>query len=544
MSTKVDLLSDTGKEYSVLFMVPQPEMVTIFWLIRPLRELKRMLFDDGVVTIVVSAPSACGKTTLVTKLCHDADVKGKFKQIFFITVSKAPNVRLVVKRLLQHTGCKVIEFGNNLDARVCIQQLLKQFRQNGSMLLVLDDVWPEEESLLDKFLIKLPDYKILVTSRIGFPSFGPTFHLEPLIDEDVKNLFIACATQSNCLSCSKRDHLLQKILKRRNGFPLAMNRPCSICDGCNSVIEHGRLVNVLGVLWHPECFCCNACHKPIAIDEVENHVSNSRGKFHESCYREHCYVCKANIHSTAECIEYNERPFWLEKYCASHDIDGTAKCCSCERLKPRGTNYVMLGDGEWLCLECMEFVSQTWHFERHEFFEDLNMKVDKEFPLLLVEQQELNNAKEDETIVSTLPCSNFLPCRFFQVSPYAGPRVQQRLLHFRRDNHNKCRKDAKDEAKQFVNRDGNKIPNAPRSDLVAGSILADEMMHAWLGINGHRNLEPPQLEEGICYLFALRWLDYQAYSPTNGSFFSPTPVDPTDQPFEKKLVKFCKYHIE
>jgi len=39
-------------------------------------ELKKMLFEDGVVTVVVSAPYALGKTTLVTKLCHDADVKG------------------------------------------------------------------------------------------------------------------------------------------------------------------------------------------------------------------------------------------------------------------------------------------------------------------------------------------------------------------------------------------------------------------------------------------------------------------------------------
>jgi len=33
-------------------------------------------------------------------------------------------------------------------------------------------------------------------------------------------------------------------------------------------------VNILGVLWHPGCFCCRACHKPIAIHDIENHVWN------------------------------------------------------------------------------------------------------------------------------------------------------------------------------------------------------------------------------------------------------------------------------
>ncbi|KFK28338.1 hypothetical protein AALP_AA8G503300 [Arabis alpina] len=246
VTTKIDLLSDRGKEFMELCLEPQPEEATIFWLDRPLRELKKIPFEDGVVTIVVSAPSACGKTTLVTKLCHDADVKGKFKQIFFISLSKTPNVKLIIQRLLWHSS---------------------------------DDVRPEEESLLEKFLIQFPHCKLLVTSRFEFPRLGPTYHLEPLIDEDVKNLFIDCVPQPNCISCAKRDDLLQKMLKRCNGLPLALNPPCSMCDGCNSAIKDGRSVNVLGGVWHPECFCCLACHKPIAIHEVQNHLHTKNSFF-------------------------------------------------------------------------------------------------------------------------------------------------------------------------------------------------------------------------------------------------------------------------
>uniref|UniRef100_A0A0D3D8F6 RPW8 domain-containing protein n=1 Tax=Brassica oleracea var. oleracea TaxID=109376 RepID=A0A0D3D8F6_BRAOL len=212
LSTKIDILSDTVKGSAELFVVPQPETVTIFWLLRPLRELKKMLLEDHVVTVVVSAPSACGKTMLVSKLCHDADVKGKFKQIFFITVSKPPNVSLIVQRFLQYTGREAKDFEDNMDAKICIQQLLQQLGENGPILLVLDDVWPEDESLLDTFLIQLPDYKILVTSRFEFLRFGPTFSLEPLIDEDVKNLFMDCTPHPNCLTCAKRNDILLKVL--------------------------------------------------------------------------------------------------------------------------------------------------------------------------------------------------------------------------------------------------------------------------------------------------------------------------------------------
>ena len=42
--------------------------------------------------------------------------------------------------------------------------------------------------------------------------------------------------------------------------------------------------------------------------------------------------------------------------------------------------------------------------------------------------------------------------------------------------------------------------------LLTGSILAHEVMHAWLRTNGYRNL-PPEVEEGLCQLMALLWLE-------------------------------------
>lgn len=32
-------------------------------------------------------------------------------------------------------------------------------------------------------------------------------------------------------------------------------------------------------------------------------------------------------------IEYRAHPFWIQKYCPSHEHDGTPRCCSCERME-------------------------------------------------------------------------------------------------------------------------------------------------------------------------------------------------------------------
>ncbi|XP_010547507.1 PREDICTED: probable disease resistance protein At5g66900 [Tarenaya hassleriana] len=218
---KIDRMRSGGNQFTDLCSAPEPERVAV-GLNRPLMELKEKLFDDGTSAVVVSAPPGCGKTTLVTKLCHDEQVKGKFEKIFFIVVSKTPNVRLIVQKLLRHNGYEVPPLVNKQEAIFVLKKLLKLIGENSSMLVVLDDVWVGAESLLDAFAVESPNYKILVTSRSEFPSFGPTYSLEPLKDEDAKTLLINWAGKPNFSFSSEFEDLLQKILKRCNGFPLAI----------------------------------------------------------------------------------------------------------------------------------------------------------------------------------------------------------------------------------------------------------------------------------------------------------------------------------
>jgi hypothetical protein len=48
--------------------------------------------------------------------------------------------------------------------------------------------------------------------------------------------------------------------------------------------------------------------------------------------------------------------------------------------------------------------------------------------------------------------------------------------------------------------------------LLTGTILAHELMHAWLRMNGVTGLSL-DVEEGLCQLMALLWLEGQPPSP-------------------------------
>ncbi|KAL6224749.1 hypothetical protein ACLB2K_003604 [Fragaria x ananassa] len=202
-------------------VVPEPPTITV-GLDVPLRELKMKLFTDEVSMVIVTAPGGCGKTTLATKLCQDAEIKDKFKSnIFFVTVSKKANLFLIVQELYHRKGAPVPDFQSEVTAVGWLHQFLKQTGQN-PMLFVLDDVWAGSEFILEKFdELKMTNYKILVTSRSAFPRFGSPYYLECLKDEDAMALFHHAASLGDRSSYISED-LPRKIVERCMGFPLAI----------------------------------------------------------------------------------------------------------------------------------------------------------------------------------------------------------------------------------------------------------------------------------------------------------------------------------
>ncbi|KAE8656034.1 Protein DA1 [Hibiscus syriacus] len=181
-------------------------------------------------------------------------------------------------------------------------------------------------------------------------------------------------------------------------------------------------------------------------------------------------------------IEYRAHPFWIQKYCLSHEHDGTPRCCSCERMEPRDTGYVVLDDGRKLCLECL-----------------------------------------DSAVMDTKGCQPlYLDIQEF----YEGVIIICLRLE-----------------------DSAFLRNKLSALLLTGSILAHEMMHAWMRLQGFQTLNQ-DVEEGICQVLAHMLLVAQLDSSPSSAVASTSSSDSrglrkTKRPeFERKLGEFFKHQIE
>ncbi|XP_048128310.1 probable disease resistance protein At5g66900 [Rhodamnia argentea] len=188
-----------------------------------LRQLQEQLLEKGASVIIVTAPGGCGKTTLLKKLCHEAAIEGKFKdKIMFVPVSKKPNLTDIVQKMYQHNGFKVPEIKSEEFAVHCMKQLLNKVGQD-PVLLVLDDVWKESESIIDKFICDgIKDYKIVVTSRYEFPHFRPAYHLNPLTHDEAVELFRICVTVDDRSMGAPDAKLLNQIVEHCKRLPLVI----------------------------------------------------------------------------------------------------------------------------------------------------------------------------------------------------------------------------------------------------------------------------------------------------------------------------------
>lgn len=333
-----------------------------------------------------------------------------------------------------------------------------------------------------------------------------------------------------------------------------------ICAGCNSEIGHGRFLSCMGAVWHPECFCCHACNQPIS--DYEFSMSDNH-PFHKSCYKElhhpKCDVCKNFIPTNAAgLIEYRAHPFWHQKYCPSHEHDGTPRCCSCERMEPVDARYLVLDDGRKLCLECLDssimdtHECQPLYLEIQEFYEGLNMKVEQQVPLLLVERQALNEAMEGEKNGHHhMPETRGLCLSEEQTVNTIWKRPKIGGYQITDMFPEPCRLERKCEVTAILI-----LYGLPR--LLTGSILAHEMMHAWLRLKGYPNLSP-EIEEGICQVLAHMWLDSEIFAGSGGNAASASSSSSSSasssssvvsskkgkrSQFEKKLGEFFKHQIE
>ncbi|KAG6768053.1 hypothetical protein POTOM_026950 [Populus tomentosa] len=234
---------DSSKSYSntILAGVCSPPLLKVdpVGLEIPLSDLRiKLLNDETSQHIVLSAPGGCGKTTLATALCQQGDVKGthllletfffsdisdKFKSnILFVNVPKLRNLMIIVKMIFQHKEIESPDFRSEEDAANHLERLFQQIGPD-PILLVLDDVWPVSESILDMLKFRIENYKILVTSRYEFRSFGSTYKLKTLNPADAMTLFQKLALPRDQLSYAPDHHILEEMVKWCRGFPLVIS---------------------------------------------------------------------------------------------------------------------------------------------------------------------------------------------------------------------------------------------------------------------------------------------------------------------------------
>ncbi|KAL4644912.1 hypothetical protein ACB092_02G198200 [Castanea dentata] len=199
----------------------------------PIKELKTLLLKKEVQLLLLTAPGGCGKTTLVKMLCQDEEIN--FTSIYFISFSFV----CIVANL------HVVEviYGASTDEDAIDSLPLLNHIGPDSILLILDDVWLGSESLPEKFKFDIPDYKILVTSRIAFPRFEFTYHLKPLINGDVMTLFRHSTSLKEGSSYIPPEEDIKKIVRGCAGFPLVLKVIGGSLCRQKAEVWHSRLMN-------------------------------------------------------------------------------------------------------------------------------------------------------------------------------------------------------------------------------------------------------------------------------------------------------------
>ncbi|KAL6269907.1 hypothetical protein ACE6H2_026818 [Prunus campanulata] len=186
--------------------------------------------QDGYATCIpITGIGGIGKTTLAQLAYHDERVSQHFDSRMWIFVSQDFNVKKIMKAAIElatEDKCKSSEME-------LLQSRLSKLLQKKRYLIVLDDVWTEDQDDWDKlrplFTAGLNGCKIIVTTRsqkiplmINFPH-SPQFVLNGLTDDDCWSLFKhgAFGREEEEVKYPNLTRIGKEIIKKFGGMPLA-----------------------------------------------------------------------------------------------------------------------------------------------------------------------------------------------------------------------------------------------------------------------------------------------------------------------------------
>ncbi|GMN19598.1 hypothetical protein TIFTF001_050945 [Ficus carica] len=207
---------------------------------QPKQELVRWLLDDAVPNsqvVAVVGMGGLGKTTLVSQVYRDAEVKQCFQHCAWITVSKSFNLQellvKIIEQLLKGISQQVPNATYSKDI-ISLKEDIIDFLGDTKYLVVLDDLWSVDswDDLKNAFPIDNNNGGRLIVTTRNFDVASTTtrdvfggniYQLDTLSSEDSWNLFCSRAFQGN-LCPHHLENSCVYILKRCLGLPLAMSQ--------------------------------------------------------------------------------------------------------------------------------------------------------------------------------------------------------------------------------------------------------------------------------------------------------------------------------
>ena len=323
--------------------------------------------------------------------------------------------------------------------------------------------------------------------------------------------------------------------------------PPGACPGCREQVSaFGGYVTAMGARWHRGCFTCGACGG--AIGGGTSFATRDGAPFHRSCYREkfapRCGVCDEFIGSSTggtnevggTSVRFMTHPYWGTVFCPEHEFDGTRRCDGCDRMEARGGGGVATGgygshassrvnhsssgefaelpDGRAMCLECASTAVIDADHDGAPLYDDVCVFFSKrDLPLLperpplhLVSQDTLNDADDKEGWHRGRTARTRGLCLFEEHVVYTVERTPDFAGGFFPVGF-KERVVGQSRGATVVNA---VVVLYGLPAVCAGAILAHECTHAYIRMAGGYPRLRPKIEEGLCQLMALLWVEHVA----------------------------------
>ncbi|MED6146649.1 hypothetical protein PIB30_036439, partial [Stylosanthes scabra] len=183
---------------------------------------------ETVTVIPIVGMGGIGKTTLAQLVYNDAEVVGKFDTRAWVCVAENPdplNVTRTIIGALDSSPC-------NMDHFDSLQTHLKEKLSRKTFLVVLDDVWNDEQDMWDEFLKPFRygnnGSKILLTTcseKVAsvFAANNLHYRLSLLLEEDCWSVFL----KHSSISTNSKEYVTlepvgRKIVEKCKGLPLAV----------------------------------------------------------------------------------------------------------------------------------------------------------------------------------------------------------------------------------------------------------------------------------------------------------------------------------